>query len=98
VSELEDMLRRLIREELAKARNDEKPAAAVYITAAEYAGRHSISLSTVREALSDGRLPAMRIGRAVRVEASAVIAPRARPDEDARRAQRITRILSRGAR
>lgn len=62
-----------------------------HITAAEYARRYSISLTTVRDAIREGRLPAQRIGRAVRIPASARI--------ETRRAQRGARMkLLRGGR
>jgi excisionase family DNA binding protein len=41
------------------------------VTVADYARARSISKSTVRAAIRDGRLPAMKIGRAARVRADA---------------------------
>lgn len=43
------------------------------VTMATFARRRSISESTVRAAIRDGRLPAVKIGRAVRVRADAQI-------------------------
>ncbi len=43
-----------------------------YLTAAEVAERLGISLRTVRRRIADGTLPAVRIGGAVRVPASAL--------------------------
>lgn len=41
-----------------------------------YAKRRGISISTVRQAYRDGRLECVRFGRAVRIPAHALIAPR----------------------
>lgn len=65
---LEQIVRRVLREELAAI----APKAGL-VTVAAFAAARSISTSTVREAIRDGRLKATRIGRAVRVEASAEI-------------------------
>ena len=64
---IETIVRRVIREELAAAA---KPCADDHITIADYAVARSISPSTVRAAIRDGRLPAVKIGRAVRVPAN----------------------------
>lgn len=73
MSSLEDEIRRIVREELAKMQpaNDELEQ----LTVAEYARRWSLSTSTVRQAIRDERLPVTRIGRAVRVAAGATIGP-----------------------
>jgi excisionase family DNA binding protein len=47
-----------------------------YLTAAEAAERLGISLRTVRRRIADGTLPAVRIGAAVRIPASALEAPK----------------------
>lgn len=77
-AELETLLRRIVREELEQllAARD-RDATPDLLTVRSYAERHSISQSTVRQAIRDGRLQAQRIGRAVRVPARGVIAPRA---------------------
>jgi excisionase family DNA binding protein len=74
VSDLEAMIRAIVRDELAKA----KPPAndGEHLTVAAYAARLSISERTVRDAIRDGRLDHARIGRAVRIPAGAKIAPR----------------------
>lgn len=65
----------IVRDELAKSRAVE-PAA--HLTVAEYAFRWSLSETTVRAAVRDGRLAHERIGRAVRIPADARIARRER--------------------
>ncbi len=67
---IESVVRRVVREELAAAR---AAPADELLTMAEFARRHSISESTVRAAIRAGRLPAVKIGRAVRVRADAQI-------------------------
>jgi excisionase family DNA binding protein len=57
-----------------------------YLTAAEAAGRLGISLRTVRRRIADGSLPSVKIGGAVRVPASALEPPIARPLAAAREA------------
>jgi hypothetical protein len=95
MASLEEEIRVIVRQEVAKAVAElrrELVSAPTYVKAKDYAARHSIALSTVREAISEGRLPAMRIGRAGRVEAVAPIAPRARPNAAARRQERVARL------
>lgn len=62
----------VVRDELARA----KPAAVEHISAAEYAERYSISLTTVRDAIREGRLEHKRIGRSVRIPGTAQIESR----------------------
>jgi excisionase family DNA binding protein len=50
-----------------------------YLTAAEAAARLGISLRTVRRRIADGSLPSVRIGRAVRIPATVLDLPLARP-------------------
>jgi excisionase family DNA binding protein len=50
-----------------------------YLTAAEAAARLGISLRTARRRIADGSLPSVRIGRAVRIPATALDLPVARP-------------------
>lgn len=67
---LADIVRRVVREELAAIA---KPITGDKITIAAYAAARSISPSTVRAAIRDGRLAAMKVGRSVRVPADAEI-------------------------
>lgn len=71
MSDLEDMIRKIVRDELAKATpaNDTTE----HLTVAEYAKRWSLSESTVRQAIRDERLAVSRVGRAVRIPADATI-------------------------
>jgi hypothetical protein len=67
---LEEIIRELVRHEVRAevARLAETaPASPKYVSVAEYAIARSISASTVRNAIRSGRLPAIRIGAAVRV-------------------------------
>jgi excisionase family DNA binding protein len=70
-------LEQLIREAVAReldARGLTKPANDTdAITVAAYAARYSISERTVRDAIRDGRLEHVRIGRSVRIPSSAKI-------------------------
>jgi excisionase family DNA binding protein len=50
-----------------------------YLTAAEAAARLGISLRTTRRRIADGSLPSVRIGRAVRIPATVLDLPLARP-------------------
>lgn len=81
MTDIEQTLRAIVRDELAKARAEDQ-----HITIAEYAKRWNISPSTVRAAIRDGRLAADRIGRAVRIAANAKIAGRS-PRDPAERAR-----------
>ena len=47
-----------------------------YVTVAEYARARNISEKTVRVAIAEHRLEVLRVGRAVRIPANAVIARR----------------------
>lgn len=49
------------------------PTQPTHISVAEYAATRSISVSTVRSAIRNGQLPAIRIGKAVRVPVDAEI-------------------------
>jgi excisionase family DNA binding protein len=81
VSDLEQLIRQLVRDELAK----QKPAndAVEWLSVALYAKRWSISQSTVREAIREGRLEHERVGRAVRISSAAKIGERASSMNDA---------------
>jgi excisionase family DNA binding protein len=94
MNDLEATIRAIVRDELAKA----APApAAVQVTIAAYARQRSISVSTVRAAIRDGRLPSVKVGRAVRIPANADIsapvhkAHVAAPSEVAARILRLVR-------
>ncbi len=50
-----------------------------YLTAAEAAARLGISLRTVRRRIADGSLASVRLGRAVRIPATVLDLPLARP-------------------
>lgn len=74
---IEDLVRTLVRDEvqreLAKVPALQVPTASPYVSVADYAKARSISVSTVRNAVREGRLPAMKIGSAVRVKSDAEI-------------------------
>lgn len=81
---LESVVRRVVREELAATRT---ALADEMVTIATFARMRAISKSTVRAAIREGRLPATRIGRAVRIRANAQIGePTAGMDTPAARA------------
>jgi excisionase family DNA binding protein len=89
---LERVVRKVMREcgEIAATPTDE------LVTMAAFARRRSISESTVRAAIRSGQLPAVKIGRAVRVSADAQIGKPAptsgantKPDTPRARAVRI---------
>lgn len=75
----------IVREERANA----SPAQAELVTVAEYARRRSISESTVRKAIREGRLEVTRVGRAVRVSADAQVAA----SEEVTLHRRLDRLL-----
>ena len=69
---IRDVVRREVRIEVAKI-VPVRSATPVYLSAAEYATTRSISVSTVRNAIRNGRLPAIKIGAAIRVRADVEI-------------------------
>ncbi len=72
---IEVLIRKLVREELhaeLAKKPPEKPPAS-YISIREYAKARSVCVSTVRNAIRDGRLPAMKIGTALRVQSDVEI-------------------------
>lgn len=71
---IEALVRRIVREELAA--RDVHEAQAEWISVTAWAARHGIARSTVWQYVRDGRLPSMKFGRARRVRADAVVAPR----------------------
>ena len=73
---LEDEIRRIVREELAKLQPANDSAPSEYVTVAEYARARSISESTVRQAIADKRIESILIGRSRRIPANASIAKR----------------------
>jgi excisionase family DNA binding protein len=93
MSDLEQLLAKLVDERVraALAEREHSPDA---ITVTEYARRWSISKSTVRAAIREGRLEAVHIGRAVRIPADAKIGRRAPRD----RTERARLALLRGGR
>ena len=96
---IEGIVRRVLREELAASR----PATAAdeLVSPAAFARSRSISASTVRKQIRAGELPAIKIGRTVRVRRDAQIGEpvRARPQSSpATPSEVAARILRRGAR
>lgn len=81
MSDLEQTIRAIVRDELAKAKPSDPAPELVTVDA--YAAARSISPSTVRAAIRDGRLPAVKIGRAVRVRMTDEIARPARNENRA---------------
>lgn len=76
MSDLEQLIRQIVRDVVRDELAKQKPANDVapdLVTVAEYARARSISESTVRQAIRDGRLAVERIGRAVRIPADATI-------------------------
>jgi hypothetical protein len=73
---LDQMIREIVRSEVraefvrVMAMTPTRPT---HVSVAEYAATRSISVSTVRSAIRGGRLPAIRIGAAVRVPVDAEI-------------------------
>jgi hypothetical protein len=73
---LDDWIRELVRGEVSAevARIlSAAPTRPTHVSVAEYAAMRSISVSTVRNAIKRGRLPALRIGVAIRVPVDAEI-------------------------
>lgn len=73
-TELRDLIRGIAREELRVALEEQAgDNAPEHVTVQAYAAKRSISVSTVRNAIRLGRLPAIKVGRAVRVRADVEI-------------------------
>lgn len=71
---------RALRAEVAELRGVQR-APVEYVSIAEYARTTSLSVSTVRQAIRDGRLPATRMGRVIRVPRGALLgSPASRPE------------------
>lgn len=73
---LEEIVRRVVREELANARRADDVGE---LSPEQFAKRIGVSTSTVRAMVKDGRLPAKKVGRLVRIAADATIGEPIRP-------------------
>lgn len=75
MTDLNDTIRQIVRDEVQRllSTKDAPRTDPNYVTVNDYARQRSISTSTVRAAIRDGRLAAMRIGRSVRISADAEI-------------------------
>jgi hypothetical protein len=71
---ISEVVRAELREQLA--RHQQIATSPELVTAAAYAARRSISVSTVRAAIREHRIDTVRIGRAVRLRADAEIGRR----------------------
>jgi excisionase family DNA binding protein len=88
---VERVVRRVVREELAAAH---AAPATEMVTMGTFAREHAISVATVRAMIRDGRVDAVRIGRAVRMRRDAQIGERVAVAETVTaRAQRILNKL-----
>jgi excisionase family DNA binding protein len=96
VADLESIVRSIVREELERARMTAAPSVEA-LTAAAYAKRWSISVSTVRAAIREGRLASVKIGRAVRIPHGAEIA-RASDGDDLAWQRKKLRLLGKAGR
>lgn len=76
---LRALIRELVRSELAAITVTSASPPSRQISVAEYARDRSISVSTVRNAIRNGKLGAMRIGSAVRVRGDEEIGAPMRP-------------------
>ena len=91
---LRDLVRSEVRAEVARIVSA-TPAQPTYLSVAEYAMARSISISTVRNAIRSGRLPAIKIGAAIRVRADVelgepvMVRPSRRPVSPAARGAEI---------
>jgi excisionase family DNA binding protein len=95
---LEGLIRGIVREEIERAL-ESAPATDGLLTVAQAATRLGMSESFVRAAIRDGRLPAQRVGRAVRVRPADVDRlPRRRRTSVTRPATRALQILDGGSR
>ncbi len=99
--EFAEIVRRVVREEVRAALSAGDGGSPRLVTVAQYAKARSISVSSVRAAIRDGRLDVRRIGRAIRIEMQADI--RSRADAPARadtegRAARVLGLVAGGGR
>ena len=91
---LDEMIREIVRSEVRAevARVIAiGPAQPTHVSVTEYAAARSISVSTVRNAIRGGRLPALRIGTTVRVPMDAEIGRPVMATADGRDASPVTR-------
>ena len=90
---LDEMIREIVRTEVRAevARALAVAPAPTHVSVAEYAATRSISVSTVRNAIRAGRLPALRIGTAVRVPVDAEIGRPVIENADGHDASPVTR-------
>jgi excisionase family DNA binding protein len=91
---LDEMIREIVRSEVRAEVSRviaTGPAQPTHVSVAEYAAARSISVSTVRNAIRGGRLPAIRIGTAVRVPVDAEIGRPVIATADGRDANPVTR-------
>jgi excisionase family DNA binding protein len=95
---IDEIIREMVRSEVRAEVARGVPATSVqptYLSVAEYAKARSISISTVRSAIRSGRLPAIKIGTAIRVRADVeigepvVVRPSRRPVSPAARGAEI---------
>jgi excisionase family DNA binding protein len=87
---IREIVRAEVRAEVARV-IAQGPAQPTHVSVAEYAAARSISVSTVRNAIRAGRLPAIRIGTAVRVPVEAEIGRPVIATADGRDANPVTR-------
>jgi excisionase family DNA binding protein len=87
---IHEMVRAEVRAEVARVIAS-APAQPTHVSVAEYAAARSISVSTVRNAIRAGRLPAIRIGTAVRVPVDVEIGRPVMATADGRDASPVTR-------
>lgn len=91
---LRALIAEVVREEVRHALADAtKPTSSHLNTVKAYSSARSISVSTVRAAIREGRLPAVRVGRAVRIPADAELSRPISPKQTATRTSRADRIL-----
>ena len=95
---IEELIRALVREELqrelANRATSSKPPE-TYVSVSAYAKARALSVSTVRNAIRDGRLPAMKIGTAVRIRSDEPIGRPVTPSAPAPTASQIAeRIIA----
>ena len=92
LEQLRQLVREVVREELAKAAHQGD-----LVAPAAFAKANGISTKTVRRMIADGRLPAKKIGRAVRIPATATIGTPAKTggakESDADYARRLLRAV-----
>lgn len=67
MSDIEELIRKIVREELAQALSSTSSTEGEYITPARAAEIASVSPVTIRRWVADGKLPHVRAGRGVRV-------------------------------